>query len=125
MSSISLKCELNELYNLNEFIINILEKENFHVSLIAEEIFTNIVNYSNAESVKVNGSFENQVLTLEFIDDGIEFNPLKKEPPKTPNTIDDAKIGGLGIFLTKELSDELDYKYVNGKNYLKIIKKVE
>lgn len=125
MNSISLKNELNELYNLNDFILSILKKENLQVNLIAEEIFTNIVNYSNAEFIKVNGSFENQILTLEFIDNGIEFNPLKKENPKTPDNIDDAEIGGLGIFLAKEMSDELDYQYLNGENHLKVVKKVE
>ena len=125
MSSISLKNELNDLYKLNEFILSILKKENLQVNLIAEEIFVNIVNYSNAKSIKVNGSFENQILTLEFIDNGIEFDPLKKETPKAPDSIDDAKIGGLGIFLAKEMSDELDYKYLNGENHLKIVKKVE
>lgn len=125
MSSISLKKELKELYKLNEFIISILKKENLQVNLIAEEIFVNIVKYSNAEFIMVNGSFENQTLTLEFIDNGIEFNPLKKENPKRPSNIDDAKIGGLGIFLSKEMSDELDYQYLNGENHLKVVKKVE
>lgn len=125
MSSISLKKELKELYKLNEFIISILKKENLQVNLIAEEIFVNIVKYSNAEFIMVNGSFENQTLTLEFIDNGIEFNPLKKENPKRPSNIDDAEIGGLGIFLSKEMSDELDYQYLNGENHLKVVKKVE
>ena len=125
MNTISLKPELNELYILNDFILDILKKENLQINLIVEEIFTNIVNYSNAEFIKVNTSFKNMIVTLEFIDDGIEFNPLKKENPKAPNTIDDAKIGGLGIFLTKQLADTLDYQYLNGKNHLKITKKVE
>ena len=125
MNTISLKPKLNELYILNDFILDILKKENLQINLIVEEIFTNIVNYSNSKFIKVNASFKNPTVTLEFIDDGIEFNPLKKENPKSPNTIDDAKIGGLGIFLTKQIADTLDYQYLNGKNHLKITKKVE
>ena len=125
MNSISLKPELKELYRLNEFILNELPEENFQVNLIVEEIFVNIVNYSKAEYIKVDAEFEAPILTIEFIDDGIEFNPLLKEDPETPSTIDDAQIGGLGIFLTKEMADELEYQYVNGENHLKIIKKVE
>ena len=45
MNSITLKPELNELYTLNEFILNELPHENLKVDLIVEEIFTNIVNY--------------------------------------------------------------------------------
>lgn len=125
MNSISLKPELNELYTLNEFILTRINKENLQLDLIVEEIFVNIVNYSKTDFINVKVEFENPTLTIEFIDNGVEFNPLLKENPKTPKTIDDAEIGGLGIFLTKELADTIDYKYVNGENHLKIIKNVE
>lgn len=125
MNSISLKPELNELYTLNEFISNKLGNENFQVNLIVEEIFVNIVSYSNTEFITVNVEYDNPTLTIEFIDNGIEFNPLLNENPNLPDTIEDAEIGGLGIFLSKELADELEYDYINGENHLKIIKKVE
>ena len=125
MNSISLKPELLELYRLNEFVLDKLKKENLQVDLIVEEVFVNIVNYSNADFIRVNVEFENPTLTLEFIDNGIEFNPTLKENPKKPETIENAEIGGWGIFLTKEMADELDYTYINGENHLKIIKKVK
>jgi anti-sigma regulatory factor (Ser/Thr protein kinase) len=124
MNSISLKPELKELYALNEFISNELEEENFQVSLIVEEIFVNIVKYSKPDFIKVNVEFKKPTLTMEFIDNGIEFNPLLKENPQLPENIDEAEIGGLGIMLTKEISDELNYKYVNNENHLKIVKNV-
>ena len=125
MNSITLKPEINELYNLNEFIINKLGEENNQVSLIVEEVFVNIVDYSKTEFILVNVEFNKPTLTIEFIDNGIEFNPLLKENPSLPDSIEEAHIGGLGIFLTKKIADKLDYNYNNGKNYLKIIKKVE
>ncbi len=125
MNSISLKPELNELYTLNEFILTTINKENLQLDLIVEEIFVNIVNYSKTDFIKVKVEFENPTVTIEFIDNGIEFNPLLKEDPETPQSIEDTKIGGLGIFLTKELADKLDYNYINGENHLKIIKNVE
>lgn len=124
MKSISLKPELTELYSLNEFILNELKEENLQVDLIVEEIFVNIVNYSKTDFIKVYVKFENPTLTIEFIDNGREFNPLLKEDPKIPKTIDDTPIGGLGIYLTKEFADKLDYNRVNGENHLKIIKNV-
>lgn len=121
MKSITLKPELTEIYSLSEFILTEYPKKNIQVNLIAEEIFVNIVNYSNAEFITVNAEYENETLTLEFIDNGFEFNPLLKEDPDVPNDIDEAQVGGLGIFLTKQIADELDYHYENGKNHLKII----
>ena len=125
MNSIRLKPELGELYSLNEFILNELPEENLQVNLIVEEIFVNIVNYSKTDFITVNVEYEKPTLILEFIDEGIQFNPLLKEDPEIPTTIDDAQIGGLGILLTKEMADELYYHYTNGENHLKIIKKVE
>lgn len=125
MNSISLQPELLELQRLNKFILNNLKKENLKVDLIVEEVFVNILNHSNADFVKVNVEFEEPTLTIEFIDNGIKFNPILKENPKPPATIEETTVGGLGILLTKKMADELDYKYVNGENHLKIIKNVE
>lgn len=125
MNSITLKPELSELYTLNEFILNELQEENLLVNFIVEEIFVNIVNYSKTEFVQVKAEYADSTLTLEFIDNGIEFNPILKENPKTPSNIDEAEIGGLGIFLTKKIADVLDYHRVNNENHLKVIKKVE
>lgn len=124
MKSTTLKPELNELYTLNEFILDTLHEENLQINLIAEEIFVNIVKYSKTEFITVNIKYENSTVTLEFIDNGIEFNPLLKKDFKTPKTIDEAQIGGIGILLTKEIADDLHYRYINGENHLKIIKKV-
>ena len=125
MNSITLKPELNELYTLNEFILNKLPHEDLQVNLIVEEVFVNIVEYSNADFIKVNAIYENSTLTLEFIDNGIQFNPILQKEHKIPNSIDEAEIGGLGIFLTKKIADELDYHHINGENHLKVIKKIE
>lgn len=125
MNSITINPKLTELNTLNEFILNELKKEDLQVKLIVEEIFVNIINYSKTEFITVNVEYDEQTLTLEFIDNGIEFNPLLKEDPEVPATIDDAQIGGLGIFLAKELADDLQYHYTNGKNHMKIIKKVK
>lgn len=125
MNTITLKPELNQLYTLNEFILNELPEENIPVELIVEEIFVNIVNYSKTDFIRVNVKYENETLTMEFIDNGIEFNPLLKEDYSIPNDIDEAQIGGLGILFTREIANEIYYHNINGENQLKIVKKVE
>ena len=125
MTSITLKPELSQLNTLNQFISNELGKENLQVNLIVEEIFVNIINYSKTDIITVNVEFDDNTVTLEFIDNGIEFNPLLTEDPETSDNIDEVKIGGLGIFLTKQMSDDMSYEYKNGENHLKIIKNVK
>ncbi|MEE1128983.1 MAG: ATP-binding protein [Methanobrevibacter sp.] len=125
MKSITLNLDIEELYKLNKFIEDTIHKNDFQVELILEEIFVNIVKYSESDFLKVNAEYDGSLLTMEFIDNGIEFNPLLKENPNLPSNIDDAKVGGLGIFLTKQMADNLEYEYANGENHLKITKKVE
>ena len=125
MNSITIKPKLSELNNLNEFILSELPEEDLRVTLIVEEIFVNIVTYSKTEFITVNVEYEKPTLTLEFVDNGCEFNPLLNKDYEIPETIEELKIGGRGIYLTKELSDEIDYNRLNGENHLKIIKKVK
>ena len=125
MKSMTLKPEIDELNNLNQFILNEIPEKNLQIKFIVEEIFANIVNYSKTEFITVNVEFKESQIILEFIDNGIEFNPLLKKDYIKPETIDEAQIGGLGIFLTKQIADELYYSYINGENHLKIIKSVK
>lgn len=125
MNSLELPPQIEELYKLNDFINEIIGKQDFQVDLILEEVFVNIVSYSKTDSIKVNASFDDSILTIEFVDNGFEFNPLLNENPKMPESIEDAKIGGLGIHLTKEISDDIEYNRIAGENHLKITKKVE
>ena len=125
MSFLKITPNIDNLYQLNEFIHSIILKEDFQVDLIVEEVFVNIVNYSHSDFIQVNVDYTDKTLKMEFIDSGVEFNPLLKEDVNPPDNIDDAEIGGLGIHITKELSDEISYEYANGENHLKIIKIVE
>ncbi len=125
MNHIELNPSINELTRLNEFIHGEVSNIGYDIDLIVEEVFVNIVNYSNCTYIKVNVECKDFVLKMEFIDDGIQFNPIESESPDSPNTIDEAEIGGLGIHLVKNLTDELNYVYENNENHLTIIKKVK
>lgn len=125
MKSIKLSSDIKELYKVNEFIKDVILKEDLQVDLIVEEVFANIVNYSNTEFIKINAHYDDSTLTIEFIDNGIEFNPALNEDFEMPESIEETKIGGLGIHLTKELADDMEYKRKNNENHLRITKKVE
>lgn len=125
MNSLTLKPEIQELYKLNEYIHDTLKIDNIRIDLIVEEIFVNIVNYSKCDYINANLSYENNIFTIEFIDNGIEFNPLLKEDHVMPDNIEEFEIGGLGIHLTKEISNNITYEYLNDENHLKITKTVE
>ena len=122
METLKLEVDLKELYKLTEFIAQY--SKDLQTKLAIEEIFVNIVNYSNADYTIVNVECDEN-LEMEFVDNGIQFNPLLKKDPKTPESLEEVKIGGLGIMLVKNYADDLTYKYENGENHFKIIKNVK
>lgn len=122
METLKLEVDLKKLYKLTEFIAQY--SKDLQTKLAIEEIFINIVNYSNADYAIVNVECDEN-LEMEFVDNGIQFNPLLKKDTETPESLEEVKIGGLGIMLVKNYADDLTYKYENGENHFKIIKNVK
>lgn len=58
-------------------------------------------------------------LSVEVADQGVEFNPLKIEPPDLTLSLEARPIGGLGIHLVKTLTASLTYRREQGWNRLK------
>jgi anti-sigma regulatory factor (Ser/Thr protein kinase) len=48
---------------------------------------------------------------------------LSLPEPELDATVQDRKIGGLGVFLVRQVMDEISYRYENRQNVLVMIKK--
>lgn len=98
----------------------------FTLRLVVEEIVVNIVNYAYPEGVdgelNVGITASDTEITLVFSDGGTPFDPLAKDDPDTTLGIDERPIGGLGIFLVKQMMDTVTYRYENGCNILTMSK---
>ena len=57
-------------------------------------------------------------VTITFMDNGKPFDPLKKEDPDVALPAEEREIGGLGIYMTKKIMDDVRYEYVEGRNIL-------
>ena len=68
---------------------------------------------------------EGVMLTIVLRDAGVPFNPLERPDPDVTLSAEDREIGGLGIFLCKQLMDHIEYKYEDGCNVLIMRKKVD
>ena len=92
-----------------------------------EEIFTNICSYaygSGGGKVVLRLEAENDpaAMVFTFLDHGMPFNPLAKEDPDIHLPAGERKIGGLGIYLTKIIMDDIVYEYKDGRNILTLKK---
>ena len=102
-------------------------KAQMQLDLAAEEIFINIANYAYAPGegdacLRVDVSDEPRCVRLTFRDRGVPYDPLAREDPDVTAMAGERKIGGLGIFLTKQLMDDVLYEYSDGQNVLTLIK---
>jgi serine/threonine-protein kinase RsbW len=86
-----------------------------HVDLVVEEIFVNVVRY--AYSPGAAGVVELTycvpkpgLLSVEIADQGAEYNPLTLREPNLPGSLKERSVGGLGVFLVRQLTESLDYR---------------
>ncbi len=132
MKDIILKSDLNNLdlilLEIEEFLEDkgVSTKSKLQLELIIEEIFVNICNYSyqNDGEIKIQyGLLENPLrIIMNFIDSGVEFNPLNVDVPDLTLGADEREIGGLGLTIVRKNADKLDYKYENSQNIFTIEK---
>ena len=99
----------------------------YQIEVAIEEIFVNIVSYaglSEIEGVEVRCDvLENPLrVVIQFLDGGVPFDPLAKSDPDTSPEAIMEREGGLGIFMVKQMMDEVSYAYEDGKNTLTIKK---
>lgn len=133
--SFKLKSKLSELdklcQNLEKFgeSIGLSSKNMFEANLALDELFTNIISYgfedNKEHTIEITISLQNDKLVFMIEDDGIPFNPTKVDEPDLECTIEECKIGGLGIHLAKNLMDEVCYQRCRKKNILTLKKNVK
>ncbi|MBO4676328.1 MAG: anti-sigma factor antagonist [Oscillospiraceae bacterium] len=99
------------------------------IGVAVEEIFINIAHYAYAPdkgkaTVRVEVSDDPVTVTITFVDHGVPYDPLAKPDPDVALPAGERPVGGLGIFLTKKLMDDVSYEYRNGQNILTLKKKL-
>lgn len=119
--------ELNNLFDYSSSLLKVLEFSNRDIIMIntaLEEVFVNVAKYAyeNGGTVEVSLSNDKKKVTFVFKDNGKEFNPLEKEDPNINATSEERDIGGLGIYMVKNIMDEVNYQYEDGHNILTLIK---
>jgi len=103
---------------------NLPELQICQLDLLIEEIFVNIYRYSYSEqapgSVTVSYTIPKAgELSVEVVDQGIEFDPLAAPAPDLTLDLEHRPIGGLGILLLKTLAGSLSYRREQGWNHLR------
>ena len=111
----------NNLLNQTQ-LHNIAEEISFKMELAVVEAVTNIIDYANdvESAVSVSSAIVDNAIVIELEDSGRPFNPLASPEKEFADSLDEAKIGGWGIHLIKNYTDDCVYCRENSTNRLKM-----
>jgi sigma-B regulation protein RsbU (phosphoserine phosphatase) len=102
------------------------EESHMVLVLVTEELVTNIDKYGELPTggiIEITVEASAAQVCLEFRDEGVAFNPLQDAQRATLGAdIDSAEIGGLGVHLVTQLTDEQLYHRIDGHNVLRVTK---
>ncbi|MBR1549189.1 MAG: ATP-binding protein [Bacteroidales bacterium] len=99
------------------------------LNLAMEEAVVNVMNYAYPKdtvgNVDIDAEFADGRLTFVLSDSGTPFDPTQAGTPDLTLEAEDRPIGGLGIFLVRQIMDHVDYQYSDGKNILTLSKNIQ
>lgn len=130
-----LKNDIEQIVFLEGFIetlageVGIDPSQAMSLNLALEEAVTNVILYAYSEGtvgeVCIDAVWDAGQLTFTVTDSGKPFDPTGKEDADITLSAEERPIGGLGIFLVKQLMDEIKYERVDGKNILTMKKNLQ
>lgn len=96
------------------------------VSIAVDEILSNIISYAYDDKgrhiIRVNLDCAEDQLTLEFMDDGKQFDPIEFIRTQGERSAEDMdRVGGLGLKLVGRLMNRLAYQREGDQNKLTLV----
>lgn len=134
--SIKVSANLHELSRVIGFVEERLNPGGFSkeyvitMKLITDELFSNIAKYAydgkenrDGEAVITVKVCNGESAEIIFEDCGKPYNPLEQKEPDVTLPGEERTEGGLGIYLVRNMSDEMEYEYREGRNVLRVMKR--
>lgn len=126
--------DISEIKRLGEFIEEVGEEFSlapditFNLNLVLEEAVVNVINYAypkeEHETIYLSATLLEGSVVFILTDTGKEFDPTAVPEADVTLSADEREIGGLGIFLIRQIMNEVRYERIEGKNVLTLEKKL-
>ena len=133
--TLTLTNKVSEITKLNAFVKSATATLSMEtglanqIKLAVEEAVTNVIDYAypNGTEGNISVTIKADESRVRFIlsDSGAEFDPTGVSKADTTLTVDERPIGGLGVFLVRNLMDSINYERIDGKNILRMEKKYQ
>ena len=133
--SIILANDISEISRLADFVEEIGNDFSltpdivFNLNLVLEEAVVNVINYAypkeEHQSIYLSARLHEGSIILVLTETGKEFDPTMAPEADVTLSAEDRQIGGLGIFLIRQIMNEVRYERIEGKNVLTLEKKLQ
>lgn len=133
--SISLVNEMDQIPFLQQFIEKVGDDLELEPSLIMklnlalEEAVSNVILYAypkvSGKMIMISVNLKGNDLVFTITDTGLPFDPTISENPNIDLSVEDRPIGGLGIFLIKQIMNEITYSRIHDVNVFTMKKKMD
>lgn len=131
---IVLKNEVAEVKRMQTFLFSVCSELNIDdatyrsINLALEEAVVNVINYAYPKGkrghVEISSRVEGNRLLLTIKDSGAPFDPTQAAEADTTTDLRRRAIGGLGIYLVRNLMDDMKYERTDdGYNMLTLVKR--
>ena len=132
---LNIRNDIQSLPLVNEWIKQCCEEAGLGLDwvmkfqLVIEEMVSNVIFYAydsqqQEAAIELRFTWEAGTVSILLRDWGKPFDPTAKEDPDITLSVDDRPIGGLGIFMVKQLMDEVRYERVGSSNLLTLQKRI-
>ena len=126
------EAKLESLQDMMQWVREQIQSAGFYppesqkIELALEEALVNVIHYAygnNGGSIELGCSQEPQKIVFTIKDQGPPFNPLLQAPTVDHfGSLDEKKVGGLGILLIRHYMDEVRYDRIENSNVLTLTK---
>lgn len=114
--------ELGEEFGLSPELV-------FNLNLVLEEAVSNVILYAypkeEHQTISLIARKKDNQLIFVLTDSGKEFDPTQAPDADITLSAEDRPIGGLGIFLIRQIMNTVEYQRIEGKNVLTLGKELE
>ena len=131
---IQIKNQVQELDNVARFVEEIGEELGLdmelqmNLNLVMEEMVSNVIFYAYPEgsdaTIELTAESDGKELTFVLSDQGREFDPTKKEDTDMDVNPAERELGGMGIFIVKNIMNRVTYQRLEDKNLLTMKKEI-
>jgi anti-sigma regulatory factor (Ser/Thr protein kinase) len=132
--TIILANDIAEISRLAQFVDEVGEEFSlapditFNLNLVLEEAVVNVINYAypkeEHQHIYLSAKLHEDSIVLVLTDTGKEFDPTMAPEADITLSAEERPIGGLGIFLIRQIMNEVKYERIEGKNVLTLEKKL-